>query len=67
MRSRLVLGVCICLLVAGSLSAATTFTNAVDKMWSNVDNWSDGFPDSSDKVRVVDGADVVLDIAVPDC
>lgn len=67
MRSRIVMGLCISLLLAGSLSAATTFTNAIDKMWSNVGNWSDGFPDSSDKVRVVSGADVILDIAVPDC
>jgi hypothetical protein len=62
MRSQVVLGICITLLVAGSLPADTTFTNAIDNMWSNVGNWSDGFPDNNDKIRIVDGADVVLDI-----
>ncbi len=62
MKLQFVLGVCISLLLAGSLSADTTFTNAIDKMWSNVDNWSDGFPDNDDKIRIVDGADCVLDI-----
>jgi hypothetical protein len=62
MKPQFVLGLCISLLLAGSLSADTTFTNAIDKMWSNVDNWSDGFPDNNDKIRIVDGADCVLDI-----
>jgi len=62
MKLQVVLGVCISLLLAGSLSADTTFTNAIDKMWSNVNNWSDGFPDNNDKIRIVDGADCVLDI-----
>jgi len=62
MKLQFVLGVCISLLLAGSLSADTTFTNAIDKMWSNVNNWSDGFPDNNDKIRIVDGADSVLDI-----
>ncbi|MHC4434235.1 MAG: hypothetical protein ACYTBS_20520, partial [Planctomycetota bacterium] len=62
MRLQCVLGLCVSLLLAGSLSADTTFTNAIDKMWSNVGNWSDGFPDNNDKIRIVDGADVVLDI-----
>jgi len=62
MKLQFALGLCISLLLAGSLSADTTFTNAIDKMWSNVDNWSDGFPDNNDKIRIVDGADCVLDI-----
>lgn len=62
MKLQFVLGLCISLLLAGSLSADTTFTNAIDKMWSNVDNWSDGFPDNNDKIRIVDGADCILDI-----
>jgi len=62
MKLQHVLGLCICLLLASSLSADTTFTNAIDKMWSNVDNWSDGFPDNNDKIRIVDGADCILDI-----
>lgn len=62
MKLQFVLGLCISLLLTGSLSADTTFTNAIDKMWSNVDNWSDGFPDNDDKIRIVDGADCILDI-----
>ena len=62
MKLQFVLGLCISLLLAGSLSADTTFTNAIDKMWSNVGNWSDGFPDNNDKIRIVDGADCILDI-----
>ena len=62
MRVRIVLGICITLVLTGSLSADTTFTNAIDKMWSNVGNWSDGFPDNDDKIRIVSGADAVLDI-----
>jgi hypothetical protein len=62
MKLQLIMGLCISLLLAGSLSADTTFTNAIDKMWSNVGNWSDGFPDNNDKIRIVDGADCILDI-----
>jgi len=61
MRSQIVLGICITLLVAGSLHAATrTFTGAVDQLWSNADNW-DAIPGVDDKVRVRSELPCILD------
>ena len=37
MKSRIVLGICVTLLLTGSLSANTKFTEAVDNLWSNPD------------------------------
>ena len=61
MRSHIVLGICIGLLLAGSLSADTRFSGAVDDKWSNPDNWDNGLPDPADKVQVVDNGFCVLD------
>ncbi len=64
MKLQFVLCLCISLLLAGSLSAAeTTFISGGDNLWSNIDNWTDGIPDADDKVRLVDGAYCILDIA----
>ncbi|MHC4389257.1 MAG: hypothetical protein ACYSX1_11720 [Planctomycetota bacterium] len=61
MRSQIVLGICISLLLAGSLHAATrTFTGAVDQLWSNADNW-DAIPGVDDKVRVRSELPCILD------
>jgi len=61
MKSRTILGICICLLLAGSLSAATrTFTGAVDQLWSNPDNW-DAIPGVDDKARVHSEKPCILD------
>jgi len=42
MRSRIVLGMWIGVLLTGSLSADTRFTGAVNNLWSNPDNWNNG-------------------------
>lgn len=61
MKTRIVLGICISLLVAGSLSAATrTFTGVVDQLWSNADNW-DAIPGPDDKVRVRSEKPCIID------
>lgn len=53
MKSQVVFGCCLLLLFAGSLPAATTvFTGTVSEFWSNPDNWSNGFPGPSDKLRI---------------
>ena len=44
MNARSILVLCISLVLVGSLSADTRFTGAIDEMWSNADNWSDGLP-----------------------
>jgi len=62
MKSRIFLGVCMGLLLAGSLSAAdSTFTGAVSDLWSNADNWSDGIPGEGDKAKIRDGVTCILD------
>ncbi len=61
MRSHIVLGICIGLLLAGSLSADTRFTGAVDEKWSNPDNWNNGLPDPDDKVQLDGGILCILD------
>ncbi len=61
MRSPLVLGVCIALLLTCSLAADTRFTGAVSDLWSNPDNWNNGLPDADDKVQIEGGALCVLD------
>ncbi len=62
MRLRIILALCIGLLAAGSLHAATvTFTGAVNELWSNPDNW-DAIPGTDDKARVRSGDTIcVLD------
>ena len=61
MKSRIVMGLCISLLVAGSLSAATrTFTGAVDQLWSNPGNW-DEIPGENDKARVRSEKPCIID------
>ena len=53
MKSHVVLSSCVLLLLAGSLSAGTTvFNGSVNDAWSNVDNWSEGFPEGDDKFRM---------------
>jgi hypothetical protein len=61
MKSRIVLGICVALLLTGSLSANTKFTGAVDDMWSNPDNWSEGLPDPSDKIQMNGDTLCILD------
>ncbi len=61
MRSRIVLGICITLLLMGSLSADTNFTGAISELWSNPDNWSAGLPDTADKANFRNGVSAVLD------
>jgi len=61
MRMRIVLCTGIVLCLAGALSADTDFTEAVDNLWSNVGNWSAGFPDDADKANFRNGVSAVLD------
>jgi hypothetical protein len=61
MKSRIVLCICVTLLLTGSLSADTKFTGAVDNMWSNPDNWSEGLPDPSDKIQINGDTLCILD------
>lgn len=51
MRLQIVLGICITLLVTGSLFADTYFTEAVSNLWSDADNWDNGIPDQEQKVK----------------
>ena len=60
-RSQIVLGICITLLLTGSLSADTRFTGAVNELWSNANNWTDGLPDADDKVQIEGGILCILD------
>jgi len=63
MRSRIVLGICITLLLAGSLSAASIRWNgSVSELWSNPDNWNGNvIPGADDKAQIVDGGLAVID------
>jgi len=63
MRSRIVLGVCIGLLLTGTASAAQDrFTGAVSQLWSDPANWTLGvLPGVNDKAQVVDGGFCILD------
>jgi len=54
MKLRIVLGMCIAMLLTGPLLADSTFTGAVNELWSNPDNWSDGLPDVEDKAIMSD-------------
>jgi len=60
MRSRVVVGVCIALLLTCSLSADTSFHGAVSQLWSNADNWNNGLPDPADKVQIDGGVLCIL-------
>jgi hypothetical protein len=64
MRTRIVLGLCITLLLVGALSAADfRFTGAVDELWSNPDNWREAaLPGPEDKAQFVNGSSCLLDI-----
>lgn len=44
MKSRIVLSLCLSLLLAGHVSAQTNWSGAIDELWSNPDNWSNGLP-----------------------
>jgi hypothetical protein len=63
MRSRIVLGVCIGVLLMGTAFAATDrFTGAVSQLWSDPGNWTLGVvPGVSDKAQVVDAGFCILD------
>ena len=61
MKSRIVLAFCVTLLLTGSLSANTRFTEAIDNLWSNPDNWSEGLPDPSDKIQLNGDTLCILD------
>jgi hypothetical protein len=63
MRSRIVLGLCISLLLGGSLSAANfRFTGAVDELWSKPGNWRENaLPGPADRAEFVNGVSAVLD------
>ncbi|MFC1652222.1 hypothetical protein ACFL3F_00740 [Planctomycetota bacterium] len=67
MKSRIVLSLCLCLLLVGSLSAAqNNFTGSVDILWSNPGNWSVGIvPGVDDSARIQSGGLCVLDYAAP--
>ncbi len=62
MRSRMVLGVCMGLLLAGAASAAQDrFLGTVSQLWSDPGNWSLGvLPGMNDKAQVVDGGFCIL-------
>ena len=63
MRSRIVLGACIGLLLTGTAFAAQDrFTGAVSQLWSDPGNWTLGvLPGVNDKAQVVDGGFCILD------
>ena len=63
MRSRIVLGACIGLLLTGTAFAAQDrFTGAVSQLWSDPGNWTLGvIPGVNDKAQVVDGGFCILD------
>lgn len=63
MRSRIMLGVCIGLLLTGMASAAQDrFSGAVSQLWSDPGNWTLGVvPGVNDKAQVVDGGFCILD------
>ncbi len=63
MRSCIVLGVCLGVLLTGMASAAQDrFTGAVSQLWSDPGNWTLGaVPGASDKAQVVDNGVCVLD------
>jgi hypothetical protein len=63
MRSRVVLGVCMGLLLTGMASAAQDrWTGAVNQLWSDPGNWTLGvLPGVNDKAQVVDGGFCILD------
>jgi len=67
MKSRIILSLVFSLLLAGSLFAANNiFTGAVDNLWSNPNNWSEGrVPDASDTARIQNGVFCVVDYAAP--
>jgi len=44
MKSHIVLSLCLSVLLAGLVSAQTNWTGAIDELWSNPDNWSNGLP-----------------------
>ena len=55
------MGICIGLLLAGSLSADSRFTGAVSELWSDPGNWTAGLPDQDDKVQCDAGVLCILD------
>ncbi len=62
MRSQIVLGICITLLVTGPLFAVTTtFTQSGSQLWSNAGNWSEGIPGPDDRAEFSDGDICILD------
>ena len=61
MRSRIAWSICITLLLAGLLSADTRFSGALNDLWSNEGNWTEGLPDPDDKVQVAGGMLCILD------
>jgi len=61
MRSRIAWSICITLLLAGLLSADTRFSGALNDLWSNEGNWSEGLPDTNDKVQIAGGMLCILD------
>ena len=67
MKSRIILSLVFSLLLAGSLFAANNiFTGAINNLWSNPNNWSEGrVPDASDTARIQNGVFCVVDYAAP--
>jgi len=61
MKSQIVLGTCITLLLACSLSADTRFHGAVNQLWGNAGNWTQGLPDADDKIQIDGGILCILD------
>ncbi len=62
MRSRIVLGVCVGLLLTGVASAAQDrWTGAVSQLWSDPGNWTLGvLPGANDKAQIVDNGFCIL-------
>ncbi len=53
MKRQIVSCVTICLCLAGVLGADTRWTGAVDNLWSNPANWSNGVPNADQKAQFV--------------
>jgi hypothetical protein len=64
MKSRIVLSVVFSLLLTGSSSATSNFTGAVDELWSNPNNWTNGVP-VDETAKVQSGGLCILDYAAP--
>ncbi|MFC1762153.1 hypothetical protein ACFL6U_08735 [Planctomycetota bacterium] len=65
MKSHILLSICLSLLLAGLVSAQTNWTGAIDELWSNPDNWSNGLPTTTTSQTRIMQADAVCIVDVP--